>query len=128
MQLVINWPGRAAETLDWPGNFTHGEMRLIKAITKLRPSEMADAIDADDPDIIVSFASVALRRAHPELSDKEIGAELDALEFAGGIDVIADPVGQSPPSRRGRSATKKEPTSGNGSTSGTRETLATDGA
>lgn len=114
--------------MDWPGNFTHGEMRLIKSITKLRPSEMADAIDADDPDIIVSFASVALRRAHPELSDKEIGAELDALEFDGGIDVIADPVGQSPPSRRAKSATKNAPTSEPASTSGTRETLATGGA
>jgi hypothetical protein len=101
VNLVINWPGRAAEKLDWPTNFTHGEMRLIKRVTGLRPSEISEAIDASDADVIVAYAAVALRRAHPGFSDRDISAELDALQF-GSIDLVDDDHahddgGQSPP-------------------------------
>lgn len=81
MNLTINWPGRPAETLDLPTNFSYDEMSLIKRLTGLRAGEIVDALEANDSDMALAYAGVALRRCNPALSDAQIKAQLGTLEF-----------------------------------------------
>jgi len=66
--------------------FTGRETHYIKRVTGLRPAEYDDAMKALDPDVMLSFTSVALQRAgHP------VDMELWDVDLEHCFEVIPDP-------------------------------------
>lgn len=59
-----------------PLDLTYREMNLMKRVSGLRAGELYEALDVSDPDAVVAFAAVAIHRASPEMSAKEIEADL----------------------------------------------------
>lgn len=111
-KLTINWPDRVAEEFPLPDSFTYEEMALVKRITGLRAGELVDAMIADDSDVAVAYAAIALRRSGQGLSDFQIREQLNELVYGSiEIDWTKEEAADGPPAdagapggqRRGRS-------------------------
>jgi hypothetical protein len=64
-----------------PLDLTYREMNLMKRVSGLRAGELYEALDVSDPDAVIAFAAVAIRRANPEMSVKAIEDDLLDREF-----------------------------------------------
>lgn len=87
--------------------FTNREWRTIKEIAGVRMGEFNEAIEANDNDLIVALAVIALRR-------RNIDVNVEALWEAkmGKITLDAEEADALPPARSGTDATTVEPEHG----------------
>ncbi len=93
--------------------FTNREWRTIKEISGVRMGEFNEAIEANDNDLIVALAAIALRRRNVPVNVEALwDAPMGKITLVTGPDEEEDAL---PPAQSGTDATSDEPASGRSS-------------
>lgn len=99
--------------------FTNAELREIKLMTGVRGGELMDAIDAGDNDIVVAFATIAVRRSGVSINPAALwNATAGSIQFDTDAATLAEGEESLPPqSELGKSESGSELTPLSGETS-----------